>query len=290
MQQKLLFHVVEVMISLSNLFKQRYVINLENEKVIINSDDRFFSNGQMQNIAFPTVDVVPNTEEVLDEFIAGLNAEEVFIEPQPTPEDLLLEAQVEADRIIAAASAEAARIENEASHHAAMLYEQKRQEGYNTGAAQSRSEIDAEKRRLQAEYDAMAQSIASDFESKFDTMEQDIVDVMIRVFNKVFHIQFDNKKQILLHLIKDTLLGIDAGKAFAIRVSEANFKFVESHVADIKEKIGNDVNIDVINDLTLEDEACIIETENGVYNCGIEMVLNNLEKDIRSLCCMGSLK
>ena len=67
-------------------------------------------------------------------------------------------------------------------------------------------------------------------------------------------------------------------------MAENNFKFIESHVADIKEKIGNDVNIDIINDMSLDENACLIETENGVYNCGIDMVLDNLEKDIRSLC------
>ena len=47
---------------------------------------------------------------------------------------------------------------------------------------------------------------------------------------------------------------------------------------------GNDVVIDVINDMTLTDGACIIETETGVFDCGVDMVLSNLEKDIRSLC------
>ena len=275
------------MISLSNLFKQRYVINLESEKVVINSDDRFFSNQPnllMQDAAVSNAKAVPDSEEILDGFIAGLQAEEVFIEPEPNPEEILLEAQVEADHIIAKAQAEADRIQNEASHHAEMLYEQKCQEGYNKGAAQIQNELAAEKKRLQAEYHAMTQSVMMDYESKLDTLEQDIVDVMIRVFNKVFHIQFDNKRQILLHLIKDTILGVDAGKAFTIRVADANFKFIESHVADIKEKIGNDVTIDIVNDLTLHEDDCIIETASGVHNCGVEMVLANLEKDIRSLC------
>ena len=78
-------------------------------------------------------------------------------------------------------------------------------------------------------------------------------------------------------------MGIDSGKVFHIRVAESNFKFIESHITEIKEKIGNDVSIDVINDMLLEDSACMIETENGVFNCGIDMVLDNLEKDIRSL-------
>lgn len=274
------------MISLSNLFKQRYVINLESEKVVINSDDKYMAHnqGQMDSLSFPAVEVVPGSEEILDGFLAGLNAEEITAEPQPTPEEILEEARQEAEQIIAKAQAEAAQIANEASHHAELLYEQKRQEGYNEGVSQVQAELEQEKTKLQSEYEALSESVRAEYESKFDTMEQDIVDVMIRVFNKVFHIQFDNKRQILLHLIKDTLLGIDGGKVFNIRVAEANFKFIESHVAEIKEKIGNDVNIDVVNDMTLSEEDCIIETENGVHNCGIDMVLGNLEKDIRSLC------
>lgn len=275
------------MISLSNFIKQRYVINLENEKVIINSDDKYMANNsgqQMSSLSFPAVEVVPDSEEILDGFLAGLDAEEIYVEPQPSPEEILEEARQEAERILAEAGARVAQMENEASHRAELLYEQKRQDGYNTGVSQSQVELEAHKNKLQSEYDALSQSLQMEYESKLDTMEQDIVDVMIRVFNKVFHIQFDNRRQILLHLIKDTLLGIDAGKNFHIRVAESNFKFIESHVADIKEKIGNDVNIDVINDMTMSDNDCIIETENGVHNCGIDTVLDNLEKDIRALC------
>ncbi len=275
------------MISLSNLFKQRYVINLDSEKVVINSDDKYLANSggqQMDGLTIPVVEAVPGSEEILDGFLAGLNAEEVYVEPQPNPEEILEEARQEAERILAEAGAKAAQIENEASHHAELLYEQKRQEGYNAGVAQFQSELEAEKNKLQSEYEALNKSLQSEYEEKFDNMEHDLVDVMIRVFHKVFHIQFDNKKQILLHLIKDTLLGIDAGKVFNIRVAEANFKYIESHVADIKEKVGNDVSIDVINDMSLQDDDCIIETQNGVYNCGMDMVLDNLEKDIRSLC------
>ena len=274
------------MISLSNLLKQRYVINLETEKKIINADDRFvmgFPNASKVGM-IPEDEIVPGSEELLDGFLAGLEAEEITMEPQISPEELLAEAQEEADAILSAANAEAARIANEASDHATLLYEQKRQEGYALGVQQLQDEFDAKRAELEAEYEARCLELQAEYETKLESLESDIVDVMIRVFHKVFHVQFDNKKQILLHLIKDTLLGIDAGKNFTIRVAETNFKFIESHVADIKEKIGNDVTIDVVNDMTLNEDDCIIETATGVYNCGIDMVLSNLEKDIKSLC------
>lgn len=280
------------MISLSNLVKQHYVINLGNETRVINSDERFkvglgapvvredFSEGQ-----------IPSSEEIIDGFLEGLAAEEVEIVPQITPEEIIEQARAEAEGILVVARLEAEKITDDAKSRAEILFEQKKQQGYQEGVSKLQDEILERKAKLEeefhqkeAELDKKAQMFQEDYEAKLDVLEEDMVDVMIRVFHKVFNIQFDNKKQIILHLIKDTLLGIDAGKNFTIRVAESNYKFIESHVADIKEKIGNDVTIDIVNDLNLEENDCIIETATGVYNCGIDMVLSNLEKDIRSLC------
>lgn len=271
------------MISLSNLFKQQYVINLGTETRVINADERFKK--------LEVAQVIPTSEEIIDGFIEGLEAEEVLIEPEITPEEILEQAQKEADGILVFARLEAEKITDESKKQAELLYEQKKQQGYQEGVSRLQDEILERKAKLQEEFDQKTlelnqtcEAVKAEYEAKLDALETDMVDIMIQVFHKVFNVQFDNKKQILLHLIKDTLLGIDAGKNFVIRVADSNYKFIESHVADIKEKIGNDVSIDVVNDRTLEESDCMIETATGVYNCGIDMVLSNLEKDIKSLC------
>lgn len=261
------------MISLSNLLKQQFCLNLGNETRIINADDRYKPEAS-----------IPSSEEILDGFLAGLQVEEIHLEPEITPEEILEQARAEAEEILAEARDKAEQITNEASQKAGLLFEQKKQQGYQEGVSKLQDELLERRAVLQAEFEGKEQELQAEFETRLDTLEADLVDVMICVFHKVFNVQFDNKKQILLHLIKDTLLGIDAGKNFVIRVAEGNYKFIESHVADIKEKIGNDVSIDVVNDMTLAENDCIIETQTGVYNCGIDMVLSNLEKDIKSLC------
>ena len=256
-------------------------MNVETKTRVINSDDRFTG---FQALRADTYVVDESNEDFEDEFFEGLEAEEVFLEPQPTPEEILEEARMQAEHIVAEAQAEALAINREAKRQADMLFERTKLEGYKEGASKLQDELMAKSAEYEQKYKEKEQVLWSEYEEKLDTLEADMVDIMIRVFNKVFHIQFDNKRQILLHLIKDTLLGIDAGKNFVIRVSENNYKYVESHVADIKEKIGNDVTIDVVNDMTMGEESCIIETATGVYDCGIDMVMTNLEKDIRSLC------
>lgn len=284
------------MISLSNLLKQQYVINLGNETRIINADERYKADSVRSHggAVLPgniTGSSIPSSEEIIDGFLAGLDTEEIQLESEITPEEILEQARAEAEGIRVAARLEAEKITDEAKQRAELLFEQKKQQGYQEGVSrlqdeilERRAKLEEEFRQKESDLEQTSQMLQMDYEAKLDELEADMVDVMIRIFHKVFNIQFDNKKQILLHLIKDTLLGVDAGKNFIIRVAECNYKFIESHVTDIKEKIGNDVTIDVVNDMNLEENDCIIETATGVYNCGIDMVLSNLEKDIKSLC------
>ena len=164
------------------------------------------------------------------------------------------------------------------------MFEKRKAEGYNAGVTKMNEDLANERSRMQKEQDEIKSKLQAEYDTKMETMESDIVDAIIAVFNRVFDIQFDNKKQILLHLVNTTLMNVEVGKEFHIRVSTANYKFIESHIGDIKEKIGNDISVEIVNDMSLGPEDCIIETESGVFNCGIDMELANLEKDIRSLC------
>lgn len=273
------------MISLSNLLKNCFVVNQESQARVINADDRYVpKNASAQNVFSNFQDNYSEEDDASDGFLAGLNAEEVYVEPEVLPEELLAQARAEAEMIVASAQAEAIRISDNARLEAEKIFERSKLEGYNEGSAKLRSEVADEKARMQEELVELKHQLKDEYQKRMEVMESDIIDAVILVFRHVFNIQFENKKQILLYLVHNTLMNVEVGKEFHIRVSSANYKFFESHIGDIKEKIGNDVDIEVVNDMTLGAEDCIIETESGVFNCGIDMELSNLEKDIRSLC------
>ena len=68
-------------------------------------------------------------------------------------------------------------------------------------------------------------------------MEKELVDVILNVFNKVFHIQFDDKKEILLHLINNAIANIEDEKHFRIKVAGDNVSFLEKHKDEILDLI-----------------------------------------------------
>lgn len=260
-----------------------YFVNITSEKRVIDSDKRYTDShkkGQEKQIK--------EGFNSSDGFKVGIPMEVVEIEPEITPEELLEQARIEASQIISEAKSRADNLKSDAIVGAQKAYEEQAKLGYTKGfeegQAKAQAEFQALKAQLYADIQREAEALDAEYEQKKHTMESEIVDAMIRVFHKVFGIQFEDKKEILLYLINNTLMNVDTGKSFRIRVSNENRKFLETHIPEIKERIGNDISIEVVNDMGLTEEGCIIETEGGVFNCGIDMQLSNLEKDIKSLC------
>ena len=271
-------------ISLFNIWNQRYFINFDSEKRVIDSDKRYTASHQTQQQEECQAEQIDSS----DSFKIGIPMEVIEVEPEITQEEILEQARMEAQQIISEATVQAESLKCESIEASKKAYEEQAKAGYLAGLKEGREKAGAEMRALQeqlyAEIEAKANALDMEYKTKKSTMESEIVDAVIAVFDKVFHIQFEDKKEILLHLINDTLMNVDTGKSFRIRVSAQNRKFLEAHISELKEKIGNDVSIEIVNDMGLTEEGCIIETEGGIFKCGIDVQLSNLEKDIKSLC------
>lgn len=265
------------------MWRPYYFINLDSEKRVIDSDKRYIENYN---------NIEQNSKKISSEdgFRAGIPMEVVEIEPEPeiNIEEMLEQARLEAQQIISEAKAHADALRYDAIQQAKKAYDEQTQAGYSAGLAKGKAQADSElkalKKKLYDEAEQKTKALEAEYEKKKNTMESEIIDAIITVFHKVFHIQFEEKKEILLHLVNDIVMNVDTGKSFRIRVSSKNRKFFETHIPEIKEKIGNDISIEIVNDMELTDESCMIETDSGVFNCGVDMQLSNLEKDIRSLC------
>lgn len=269
-------------ISLSNLLKRYYVVNASKGARVINSNERVEQKlkelrEQQRKEQYP--------EEYFQEgFMEGLKVEVVEVEPEITPEEMLEEARQQAQQILQEAQEKADALMDDAVNQADALFEEKKQLGYDTGMMSAVDELDRRREQLEAEIAAEREQYQLEYVKKYETMESELIDAIIMVFNKVFHIQFEDKKEIMLHLVKNTLKNVEVGHVFRIHVSENNYRFMDSHLQDIRERIGNDVEVEIINDANLGPGDCQIETSFGVFDCSIDMELNNLIKDIRSLC------
>lgn len=249
----------------SGEFKGESPVFLENDESLENESEEYPDNEFAEGLT-PSKVVAPVEEPVLD-------AEAIIEEANAQAQEILADAQEKADMIL-----------EDAHIKAKQIYEEKKHQGYSDGIQNSEEEINSAKEEYEKEYLDLKTKLEQDFAIRNDTLESDLIDAIIAVFNNVFHIQFDDKKEILLYLVKNTISKVEVGKEFRIHVAQNNYKFMLSRIDEIRERIGNDVEIEIVNDANLESADCQIETSFGVFDCGIDMELNNLYKAIRCLC------
>jgi flagellar assembly protein FliH len=278
--------VVEVTISLSNLFKQYNVINADVHTRVINSDDRLADRfrkqeAEAQETATQQEQESPEQESAEQEFSAGIEAPKVDLEA--IRQEALESAREEAERITAEAQAQAQQFLQDAEQQAQVMLAEQKQLGYEQGLAEAKEEFQQKSDELEEDMRVKKQELFDNYEKKMTGMESDMVDAIIHVFDKVFNIQFEDKRDILMALVNNTLMDVDAGDKIRIHASEADYPMFQEHLDEIQEKVGPDVSVEFVRDSSLSAGECQIETPFGVFDCGVDTELAGLLKDIRSL-------
>ncbi|SER56069.1 FliH/SctL family protein [Lachnobacterium bovis] len=261
---------------MSNIVKYGFIVNQPSDIKVIDSDknlkekygDLMVSSGENERATASSGSSSSKEQrERLKE-----EKDSIISDAKELAADLVKNAKNESKIIIAKAKEESISI-----------YQENKRLGYEDGAKELKEEIEKRREELEEEYISKNNELEQKYMEKEERMEKEIVDVVAQIFEKVFRIQFSDKKDILLYLVKNTILNVEPDKEFRIRVSTAYRTYFEEHLSEIQDKVGNGVNLEILNDASLNDSQCLIETNTGVFDCGIDTQLSNLIKDIKSL-------
>lgn len=227
------------------------------------------------------------------EFVGGLSAETVeelledTSELEEKLEEKLQEAKEEAEAIVARANEDAAVIVARAKEEADIIRadnaEIGRKEGYEEGkkkaddeAAELRKAIEDEKLQMEIEYN-----------QKLNEMEPMLVETILTVFERVTHVLSLDKKDLVLKLVNDVLSKTEISKEFLIRVSPEDYKFVIDNREHINGVVSHNVQIEIVEDPTFRKGQCMIESDSGIYDCSLDIQLENLIAAIKTMSCMA---
>lgn len=184
----------------------------------------------------------------------------------PTPEELIEQAKEEIEIMHANAKSEIDHMRN------LTILEAKKQ-GYEEGKKQalqeaeaSKQELDIERKRLQAEY-----------EKQIDELEPLFIKTLTGIYEKIFEVGLTNQQEIIVTLLRNTMKKLDGCKNFLVHVSTQDYPYIKEH----KEQLFSDSSqegtvIDIVEDSTIRENECTIETINGIYDCGIGTQMKEL--------------
>ncbi len=230
-------------------------------------------------------------------FVSGLMPVEVMdapedggnlIKAQDEAKEILAQARAEADSMLAGARAEAERIRSEAKAQAeaekVQAINQARQQGYNEGLVKAQAHEGA----MEQEYLERARTLEEAYQQQVDILEPKFVDTITAVYEHVFHVELSFFRDILTYLITTVMHNLEGSRSFVIHVSKDDYAYVSMQKKQmLSGVVSENMSVDIVEDLTLGRNDCMIETENGIFDCGLGTQLSELKKRLMLLAWSG---
>ena len=249
----MLFPVVEVTRSLSNLIKYTFVNFDKEDSYVIDYEKK------EKPVEEPELQMtqVPDPEG----FEAGVpvkNFDQVWEEKQ---EEAREQARQEADDVRQQA------------------FDQGFEEGKAEGIRRGQSEIENEKNEILQE----KENFRKQYEDTMAQMEPKFADVLCTLLQKLTGVLVSDQREVLTYLIHRTMMDMEPSSKFVLRVSTEDFPYMEAHKEEILMKAGVDAAVEVQEEKSLKDGECIIETDSQMMDCSFHTQLKNMTDTLRLL-------
>ena len=97
--------------------------------------------------------------------------------------------------------------------------------------------------------------------------------------------ELSSYREILTALISDVLHKLEGSKNFIIHVSKDDYAYVSMQKKQmLAGAVSESTTVDVVEDAAVARNECMIETENGIFDCGLGTQLSELKKRLTLLC------
>ena len=290
--------------SSQSLFKAGFVKLDSDEVRVINSNDRISQKlDALRKTPSYQETVMEEEEAYMDE---AENEETSAAEPDGQSDAQLVESSLDenatklieqansrAEQIIADANAQAQQIiadaQAQSQADAARALEQAQQQGYTQGYSEGNQKAVQETQAKMAELSAKEAAMEQSYQEKLSNMEPYLIDKLTDIYDHIFAVDLSEYRNVLFHLISNTLHALDNTDTYLIHVSEQDYQFVSMQKAQIAEDGGVKPSmLEFVEDRTLGKNECLIETPDGIYDCSLSVQLTELKRKLLLLSYAGA--
>ena len=270
----------------SNLVKHIFTtLSEDKEKLVIDNNDRIRRRLEALGIG---------QGESGGGFVSGLAVADVIevpedaagnvIKAQDEARELLEQAKAQARETTEQAKAQAESILEEARAKAQAEREQVLEEARRQGYMEGMSKAQAHEGAMEQEYLEKTQALENEYQQQIDLLEPDLVEAITGIYEHVFHVELSSYREILTGLISDLLHKLEGSRSFIIHVSKDDYAYVSMQKKQILAgAVSENTMVDVVEDAAVSRNECMIETENGIFDCGLGSQLSELKKRLTLL-------
>ena len=195
-------------------------------------------------------------------------------------QSLKRQAQDEAEKIIAGARENARQIE--ADSRAAFETERKEAEdqgraaGRELGYGEGKDEAERLIQRIQTVL-TRAQDKRGEI---LDQTEQEIINLVLLIARKVIKVISESQRNVIISNVVQALRKVKGRGNIIIRVNVADLKLSTEHTKDFINLVEGAASLQIVEDTTIDEGGCIIETDFGEIDARISSQLAELETKI----------
>ena len=229
-------------------------------------------------------------------FVSGLAADKVeapVTDPEEektefTPSGNVIKAGEDIQKLKEDAEAEAQKIVEDARAQAESILQDARSQ-----AEAERADIQEAARRqgqqeAQAEADRTEAAREAEYQKRLDELEPEFVDTITGIYEHIFHVDLHSYREVLCYLISTTMRKSEDNRSFLIHVSKEDYPYVSMQKKQISAgAAAPNATVEIVKDITLGKGECLIETEGGIFDCGLGTQLSELRQKLKLLSYEG---
>lgn len=224
--------------------------------------------------------------DVVEQLLTGSDEDGETAQSQEDVNNQIAAALEEANEQAQTIRDEANEVLAQAHMEARKIIEDAKRTGYEQGAQNARKEYNAKADELARDYEAKKAQLEKEYNDMKASMEPELVETITEVFKKITYTVAEDNKDIIIGLINGVMKNTDISNEFIIKVSPEDYKFLVNNQGKIYCSVSKEVTMDIVEDATMKKNQCIIESDTGVYDCSLDIELNNLIEDIKLLSCL----
>lgn len=279
-----------------SIFKSNWVAVREEDTRIIDTNELAEKKIKDLEIAMMEQMQKNNQDNYTDGFSEGLNAEQVEAlvnaddRAEASNEAMRKEAEALAQEIqqakeeLESIRGQAERVMQEAQVQIDALREEARKEGQESGYLEGQQKALEEGERVRREFQDAELKLKREYQSELDNLEPRFIETIGSVYEHIFGIEVESNRNIITHLVGRTIRKVEGSKDFIVHVSKEEYPYVGMKKKEILDGIASSqTTVEFIEDITLAQGQCFIETEGGIFDCGLDTQLEELRKKLRLL-------
>lgn len=220
------------------------------------------------------------------EIIEGIDAETTMELLDENQAEITKEANLKAEQIIKRANEDANAIIERAKAESDIIRADSAKIGKKEGYEEGRKQAEVELAELKKSVEDERIQMEIEYNERLNEMEPMLAETILTVISKVTHVLAEDKKDLVLQLVNDVLSKTEISKEFLIRVSSFDYKFLLDNREKINGVVSHSVQIEIVEDPTFTRGQCMIESDSGIYDCSLDIQLENLISAIKVMACL----